>query len=103
MGSWVDIADAATAVEEGAVAPFQASGFPVALFKIEGQFFALHDLCSHGAARLSEGFVEGACVECPLHQGLVEIATGQPKSAPITDPVRSLPVRIVAGRVEVEI
>jgi len=103
MSSWIDLADAATAVEEGSVAAYHAGGTPVALFKIEGKFFALHDLCSHGAAKLSEGFVEGGCIECPLHQGLVEIATGLPKSAPITDPIRALPVRVVGGRVEVEV
>ncbi len=103
MGNWVDIADAATAVEEGGVAAFHAGGVAVALFKIDGAFYALHDLCSHGAARLSEGFVEGHCVECPLHQGLIEIATGAPRSAPITDPVRALPVRVAGGRVEVEV
>lgn len=103
MGNWVDIADADTAVEEGGVAAFRAGGVPVALFRIDGAFHALHDLCSHGAARLSEGFVEGNCVECPLHQGLIDIATGAPRSAPITDPVRVLPVRLMDGRVQVEI
>jgi anthranilate 1,2-dioxygenase ferredoxin subunit len=103
MSVWIAIADEANAVEEGQVAAFQAGKLPIALFRVEGRFYALHDLCSHGAARLSDGFVEGVCVECPLHQGLVEIATGLPKSAPITDPVRSLAVRVVDGRVEVEV
>jgi len=102
MTTWIAIADEATAVKEGEIAAFNAGGLPVALFRVDGQLYALHDLCSHGAARLSEGYVEGNCVECPLHQGLVEIATGMPKSAPITEPVRSLPVRVVGGRVEVE-
>jgi len=103
VGTWVAIADEATAVGEGDVAAYQAAGLPVALFRIGGELFALHDLCSHGAARLSEGFVEGACVECPLHQGLIDIASGEPRAAPITDPVRRLPVRVTNGRVEVEI
>lgn len=102
MTVWVPIADA-SAVEEGGVAAYQAGGTPVALFRIGGELFALHDLCSHGQARLSDGFVEGDCIECPLHQGLIEIATGQPKSAPITDPVRVLPLRVVDGKVEVQV
>jgi anthranilate 1,2-dioxygenase ferredoxin subunit len=74
---------------------------PVAVFRTEGEWFALHDLCSHGHARLSEGFVEKGCVECPLHQGLIDLRTGTPRSAPITEPVRTFPVRVINGRVEV--
>ncbi|MGC1305032.1 MAG: non-heme iron oxygenase ferredoxin subunit [Caulobacteraceae bacterium] len=103
MGTWIAIADEATAVGEGEVNPYDAAGLPVALFRVHGKLFALHDLCSHGAARLSDGFVDEACIECPLHQGLVEIATGAPMSPPITEAIRSLPVRVVDGRVEVEV
>jgi len=40
-------------------------------------------------------------VECPLHQGTFDLRTGAPCKAPVTEPVRSFPVRVVAGRVEV--
>ncbi len=102
MGTWIDIADQAD-VGEGEVNPYDAEGLPIALFRIGGELFALHDLCTHGAARLSDGWIEGACVECPLHQGLVEIATGQPKSAPITEAIRTFPIRVLDGRVQVEV
>ncbi len=102
MATWIDIAGQAE-VGEGQVNPYSAEGWRIALFRVNGELFALHDLCTHGAARLSDGWVEGGCVECPLHQGLVEIATGQPKSAPITEAIRTFPVRVVDGRVEVEI
>jgi anthranilate 1,2-dioxygenase ferredoxin subunit len=74
---------------------------PVAVFRVDGEWFALHDLCSHGHARLSEGFVENGCVECPLHQGLIDLRTGAPCSAPITEAVRSYPIRVINGRVEI--
>jgi anthranilate 1,2-dioxygenase ferredoxin subunit len=47
--------------------------------------------------------VEDGCVECPLHQGLIDIRTGAPKCAPITEPVRTYPIRIVDGQVEVNV
>ncbi len=75
----------------------------LALFRLEGRIYALHDQCPHGKARLSEGFVEQECVECPLHQGRVDIRTGAPRGAPITVPVRSFPVRVTDGRVEVHV
>ncbi|AOJ72977.1 MULTISPECIES: anthranilate 1,2-dioxygenase ferredoxin subunit AndAb [Burkholderia] len=76
---------------------------PVAVFRIGDDVFALHDLCTHGHARLSEGFVEDGCVECPLHQGLFDIRTGAPKCAPVTEAVRAYPIRIVDGQVEIHV
>ena len=101
MGEWHDAADAGAVEDE--VLGCVVAGLPVALFRVEGEVFALHDLCSHGHARLSEGFVEDGCVECPLHQGLVDIRTGKPRSAPISEPVRSIPAREVGRRIEVEL
>ncbi|WP_395065519.1 anthranilate 1,2-dioxygenase ferredoxin subunit AndAb [Paraburkholderia silvatlantica] len=76
-------------------------GVPVALFTTNGKYFALHDLCTHGAARLSEGFVEGGCVECPLHQGLFDLETGAPRAAPVVEAVKTYQVRIVDGHIEI--
>ncbi|CAE6754392.1 Anthranilate 1,2-dioxygenase ferredoxin subunit [Paraburkholderia domus] len=76
---------------------------PVAIFRLGDEIFALHDLCTHGHARLSEGFVEDGCVECPLHQGLFDIRSGAPRRAPVTDAVRSYPIRIVDGKVEIHV
>jgi nitrite reductase/ring-hydroxylating ferredoxin subunit len=99
---WYDAA-ASDAVTEDAVLGCAVNGVPVAIFRVEGEVFALYDLCSHGHARLSDGYVEDDCVECPLHQGLVDIRTGKPRSAPISEPVRSIPAREVEGRIEVEL
>ncbi|MBO2954853.1 anthranilate 1,2-dioxygenase ferredoxin subunit AndAb [Burkholderia pseudomallei] len=76
---------------------------PIAVFRVGDDVFALHDLCTHGHARLSEGFVENGCVECPLHQGLFDLRTGAPKCAPVTQPVRAYPIRIVDGQVEIHV
>ncbi len=102
MAQWHD-AGAADAVAEGETVGVSVAGIAVALFRLDGEVFALHDLCSHGQARLSDGFVEDGCVECPLHQGLVDIRNGAPRSEPIIDPVRTYPARIVDGRVQVEV
>jgi nitrite reductase/ring-hydroxylating ferredoxin subunit len=99
---WVDVAAAADVVAEEVLAAV-AGGHQIALFRVDDEVFALLDQCSHGYARLSDGYVEDGCVECPLHQGLVDIRTGKPRSAPITDPVRSFPARVVGDRVEVAV
>ena len=100
MHSWHDVG-APDDFPDGAVWPVRAGGVEVAVFRLGDELFALHDQCTHGAARLSDGYVEGDCVECPLHQGLIDIRTGEPRCFPVTVPVRSFPVRVTAGRVEV--
>ena len=97
---WTDVA-AVGEVGDNEVRGFVAAGTPIALFNLGGELFALHDRCTHGQARLSEGFVEDGNVECPLHQGLVCIRTGEPKAPPIRRRTATYPTRIVAGRVQV--
>ncbi|WP_284946086.1 anthranilate 1,2-dioxygenase ferredoxin subunit AndAb [Acidisoma cladoniae] len=97
---WHDVA-AQDALDDEEVIGVSAGGVPIALFRLGDGYHALHNLCTHGQARLSDGYVEDGCVECPLHQGKIDIRDGAPRSAPITVPVRSYPVRVVEGRIEV--
>ena len=101
MASWHDAA-ACSAVDDDAVLGLHVEGRAIAIFKIDGEFYALKDLCSHGQARLSDGYVEDGCVECPLHQGLVDIRTGAARTAPITVDIPTYPVRVSGERLEVE-
>lgn len=100
MSDWFDVGSA-DEFADGEVAPAMAGSQAVAVFRLGEELFALKDLCTHGNARLSDGYVEDGCVECPLHQGLFDIRSGAPRCAPVTEAVRSFPVRVVAGRVEV--
>lgn len=102
MTNWFDIGAADEYCEETPLAR-HAGGQSLAVFRLGEDVYALRDKCSHGNARLSDGYVEDGCVECPLHQGLIDIRSGAARSAPITEAVRSFPVRVVAGRVEVEV
>ncbi|AIY39300.1 2-polyprenylphenol hydroxylase and related flavodoxin oxidoreductases / CDP-6-deoxy-delta-3,4-glucoseen reductase-like [Collimonas arenae] len=102
MSAWHDIGTAEDFNEDEPVAVI-AGGQPVAVFRLGEELFALRDLCTHGNARLSDGYIEDGCIECPLHQGMFDIKSGAPRCAPVTEAVRSFPVRVVAGRVEVEV
>jgi anthranilate 1,2-dioxygenase ferredoxin subunit len=100
MTRGLDAVPAARLADEG-VAGVVLDGVPIAVFRLGEEFFALHDLCPHGAARLSDGYVDDICVECPLHQGLVDIRTGAAVSAPITEATRSYRARVTDGMVQV--
>lgn len=98
--AWHDVGEPADFAEDLGH-PVVAAGIAIAVFRIGDDLFALRDLCSHGAARLSDGYVEDGCVECPLHQGLFDIRTGAHRCAPLTAPVSTFPVRVVDGRVQI--
>lgn len=102
VDGWQDLG-ALDGFTEGEPMAVVAGDKPVAVFRLGDEVFALHDLCTHGHARLSDGFVEDGCVECPLHQGLFDIRTGAPRCAPVTDAVRAYPIRIVDGQVQIHV
>ncbi len=74
---------------------------PVCLINLDGEFFALNDMCTHQEASLSDGEIVGDEVECPLHGGAFEIRTGQPAAFPVVVPVETYKVRVVGDEVQV--
>lgn len=95
---WTDAAGE-DGVPEDDVIGVQVAGRDLALYKVDGSVFATDNLCTHGHARLCDGFLDGHEIECPLHQGKFDIRSGRGVCAPITVDLRSYPVRIEGGRV----
>ena len=75
------------------------AGRDIALYNAGGEIFATDNICTHGHARLCDGFLEGHEIECPLHQGRFDVRSGQAMCAPVTEALRSYPVKIEGGRV----
>ncbi len=100
--TWFDVGGE-DLVPEGEVVAVTAGGKPIALFLHEGAHYAMYDLCTHGQAQLSDGWVEDGCVECPLHQGKFCIKTGDAMTAPVSEPVEMFETRLVDGRIEVAV
>ena len=75
----------------------------IAIFNVDGELFATDDICSHEEASLSDGELDGHVVECPLHGARFDVRTGRPLSLPAVVSVETFPVRVVDGKVEVEI
>lgn len=95
---WTD-ATAFDDVPDDDVTSVQLDGRDIALYKVEGSVFATDNTCTHGHARLCDGFLEGHEIECPLHQGKFDVRDGSPTCAPVTEALRCYPVRIEDGRV----
>lgn len=71
----------------------------IAVFHDDGAYYALDDTCSHGQASLSEGWIEGGEVECPLHSARFCLKSGEPQCMPATQAVRTHRVEVHDGGV----
>jgi naphthalene 1,2-dioxygenase system ferredoxin subunit len=98
MSNWID-AMAAEDLPTDDVIGVAADGRDLALYTVGDEVFATDNICTHGHARLCDGFLVGHEIECPLHQGKFDVRTGAPTCAPVTDAIRSYPVKIEGGRV----
>jgi naphthalene 1,2-dioxygenase system ferredoxin subunit len=95
---WTDVAAQAD-LFEGAGIAVAPEGQDIALFSVEGEVFAINNLCTHGNAKLCDGFVEDHQVECPFHQAMFNLRDGSVGCGPATAPVKIWPVKIEGGRV----
>lgn len=96
--NWTDVS-AVDAVLEDDVIGIDLEGKSVALYKVDGEVFATDNICTHGNARLCDGFLEGHEIECPLHQGKFDVRNGKAMCAPLTEDIKIYPVKIEGSRV----
>jgi naphthalene 1,2-dioxygenase system ferredoxin subunit len=99
---WIDAAPVADVPAEDVIGIIVGAR-DIALYNVDGEIYATDNLCTHGLARLCDGFLEGHEIECPLHQGKFDVRNGAPSCAPVTEPIRAYPVKIEAGRVFVSL
>lgn len=99
---WVEVPEAA-GLEDDEVVGADLGGRQVAVARTRGSLHAFDNVCSHQYALLSDGFVEDGSIECPLHQGRFDCATGRALCAPVTQPIAVYAVREEGGRVLVEL
>jgi nitrite reductase/ring-hydroxylating ferredoxin subunit len=102
MTDWVRVA-AKGDVAEGACLGVRVGEKEVALYQMDGEFYATDNVCSHEYALLTEGWMENGCIECPLHAAQFDIKTGKALSAPADEDIAVYPVKIEGDDILVRI
>jgi nitrite reductase/ring-hydroxylating ferredoxin subunit len=79
------------------VAPDSVKAFAVgaktlAIYNIEGKFYATDDECTHAAASLADGMLDGDVIECCMHMGSFRVPTGEVVEPPCEVPLRTYQV-----------
>lgn len=64
----------------------------IAVYNVDGTFYATEDRCSHGLASLGEGDLIGEEIECTMHFGSFNVKTGEPMAPPCSIPIKTYKV-----------
>lgn len=102
MAKWVRVAGT-DEVPVGEGKYFDVDGAPIAVFHVDGNFYAISDVCTHEESSLAEGELDGDVVECALHGAQFNVRTGQVLALPAVVPVQTYPLRVVGSDIEVEV
>ena len=101
MGQLVKVAET-DAVPPGTAKAVDLEGRPVALFNIDGTYYAIDDTCTHRGGLLSGGLLEGTTVTCPLHGATYDVTTGDVLGPPAPEGVAHYKVQVDGNDIKIE-
>jgi nitrite reductase/ring-hydroxylating ferredoxin subunit len=95
-----DVSGRTDAVPDGEARQFEVAGEFLCVVHYDGCIYALNNVCNHGRAFSSSGFCDVAegVMECPLHGGLFDFRTGEPKGPPAEKNAETYEIRTSEGR-----
>jgi len=97
---WTD-ACPETELSDGQPHALDVAGMAVVVVRDRGAVRALANRCTHRGAPLSDGDVDGGCIECPWHGSRFDLVTGQVERGPATRPAPTFEVRVRDGVMQV--
>lgn len=100
-GTWHEVANAGD-IQPDDPKKANVGGEEIALYNVDGDIYATHNICTHAFASMADGFQEGGEIECPLHEGRFDIKTGKALCAPVSEDLRTYEVKVEDGKVFVK-
>ena len=94
---------ATSEIPEGSAKSFEVGTGTLAVYNVGGAFFVTDNECTHGAASLSDGVLDGDVIECTMHFGAFDIRTGEVVSPPCSIPLRTYKVIVKGDQVCVDL
>lgn len=101
MNAWLDVANVAE-LAPGMRRVVDVDGIAVAVFNLDGEYFAIRDACPHDGGELSNGELHGEVIICPRHGARFSIKSGAVLGPPAYEDLRIYAVRVKQGKVQVE-
>jgi len=90
-------------LDDGEMLLVEGAPEPIALYRVEGAYYATSDACTHGQSSLSEeGELKGHIIECGWHFGCFDVRTGAATALPCNKPLRTYSIVVEGNNVLVE-
>ncbi|HLJ63912.1 MAG TPA: non-heme iron oxygenase ferredoxin subunit [Stellaceae bacterium] len=99
---WVTVA-ARGDLGQGSMRAINVGSRHIALYEVDGAIYATDNICTHARAMLTDGWLDGDVIECPLHAGRFEVKTGKGLGPPIPRDLKTYEVRLQGDEVQVKI
>jgi len=101
MADWVDVASR-DELSPGKHRVVDVDDVEIAVFNVDGEYYAIEDVCTHDGGQLTGGEIEHDCVVCPRHGAKFCVKTGEALTPPAYEPTETFPVRVTdEGMVQV--
>ena len=79
----------------GEMQRFELGGLPICVARVDdGRFFAVADTCTHEDQSVSEGWLSGCEIECPRHNAIFSLETGEALSLPAEFPLQTFAIEV---------
>ncbi|MBI3373661.1 MAG: non-heme iron oxygenase ferredoxin subunit [Betaproteobacteria bacterium] len=103
MGNeWHDVA-APDQVSDDAPITVKVGEHDIGIYALNGRYYALDDVCPHAYALLSQGFIDGEEIECPLHGAKFHIPSGKCTKEPADRDLACYAVKLEGGRLLLQV
>ena len=90
-------------VPAGTVKAFAVGARTLAAYNVDGSYYVTDDECTHAAASLADGMLDGEVIECCMHMGAFRVTTGEVVQPPCEVPLRTYKVILMGDDIFVDL
>jgi 3-phenylpropionate/trans-cinnamate dioxygenase ferredoxin subunit len=93
----------ASEVPAGTAKVYEVDDRTIAVCNVDGDLFAVDDVCTHDEGSLDQGELEGYEIECPRHGARFDVRSGEVKALPAVVPIDTFKVRVEGDDIEIDL
>jgi nitrite reductase/ring-hydroxylating ferredoxin subunit len=101
--NWVTVAQKSAVAPESAIGVELGNDLYIAIYHVDGEFYATDNICPHADAFLNYGRLNGDVIECPVHGVRFEVKTGKGCGGAPYGSLRKFALRIVGDDIQVDV
>ena len=102
MDNWIYVCDTSD-IDFEDLKRFDYKDRTFCIYNIKDGFFATEGICTHEEVHLEDGLVTDDEIECPMHQGIFNIKSGEALSPPACEDLKTYPVKVDNDKIFIKI